>query len=118
MNCANSNDVIYIKQGDEKDIPLSVGPMCKLHNDDEPVTVEKVEVYLGTTMKEYLADGTGDITYDGELYYYHVTQDETLAMKTGNTFMDIRVKYSDGTVLGILNKIAVKVVPASSERVL
>lgn len=87
---------IYIKQGDEYDIPIAL----ELNGQTLDITaVEAVEVYLGDLRKTY----PGEIEYDSEndRLLFPVTQGETFSMEENSAVpLDVRVRFINGDVMG------------------
>lgn len=85
-----------IKQGDQYLIPISIT------SDGEPLDIENVEIVeiaLGNLIKKYPTE----ISYDSEeeIFMFPVLQTETFAFRSGLIKMDVRVKFTNGTVIGL-----------------
>ncbi|MGE4485343.1 MAG: hypothetical protein AB7C97_09580 [Oscillospiraceae bacterium] len=102
-----------IKQGDAYSLPVTV-TLDGTALDISDVSI--VEFMFGSTRKLY----PDTVTYnaaDGK-FYLPITQEETLALSTGNIKLDIRVKFVNGSVQGIKRPMFATIVDAVSEEVL
>ncbi len=106
---------VVIKQGDAYGIPLEIQLNGATLTDAD---VEKVEVFVGDDIRKLYP---GQITYVHELgcFSVPVTQEETFTLPEGeNIRVDVRVQFSGGMVLGVIDTLKVKVADAISEEVL
>ncbi|MBQ6756519.1 MAG: hypothetical protein IJP43_06210 [Oscillospiraceae bacterium] len=105
--------VPYIKNGDAYSVPIEI------LNNDEPLdlsAVDKVEIVINRLRKVYPEDMTYDET-EG-VFLFPLTQEQTFAMKTSVSSLDVRVKLTTGDVIGIRDFIKFQIVPALSSEVL
>lgn len=101
----------YIKQGDAYELPLAITANGEPADDE---TLASVEVMIGPALRK---TWPGEISWDGEAECWNVplTQAETFAMPAGSELgFDVRVKTVSGVVMGILEPVRVRVVPAAS----
>jgi len=96
-----------IKQGDQYLIPISIT------SDGEPLNIENVEtveIVIGNLTKKY----PSQINYDDteNVFLFPVLQTETFGFKAGSTKLDVRVKFTNGNVVG-LEKIQTISVPSA-----
>lgn len=104
---------IYVKQGDAYSLPVEI------RMNDEALRVadvETVEFYIGGLRKVY----PGDVGYSEEngVFELPLTQQETFDWEADSTVeLDIRIKYVNGIVQGIVPR-KVNVIDAISTEVL
>lgn len=108
-----------IKQGDAYALPIH---LSFLGNDINNITIDQfsvIEFYLGDEFREWRADGTGAVSFDGKHFLWELTQEETLNMASGKTMlMDVRIMTVAGDVKGIEGKLRVNIEDARSRRIL
>lgn len=100
-----------IKQGDQYSLPIA------LRFDGDAVDssdIDTIELYFGKTRYTY----PGDLTYTDGIIYLPLTQEITLALKSFSVSIDLRVKFANGDVVGIPEKLRVTIADATSEEVL
>ena len=103
---------MIIKQGDAYLIPIALRMNNTSISDKD---IEVIEVFFGTVRKTY----PGEITYQNGVLFYPVTQEETLALQEEKTiYMDVRVKFTNGSCIGVPEKLRVDVADATSLEVL
>ena len=106
-----------LKQGDAYKFPVT------LYLNGEKMTgsilplLEVIEFTLGN-LEPVPLDPTEIYSETLEAFLFPVTQEQTFALEEGRTEMDIRVQFLGGDVLGIRQKIKLKVMDATSEEVL
>ena len=106
-----------IKQGDAYSIPLHL-----FFNGDEigPETLrllEEIEFALGET--EPVRIPAKDAWSDAlQCFLLPVTQEQSFALDTGCTTLDVRVQFYGGNVLGVRQKGHLRVTDATSEVIL
>lgn len=83
-----------ILQGDSYYIPIRIKVNGEYINIEE---VQKVEFSFGSLRKYY----EGDVTYDGKNFLFPLTQEETINFQ-GSQQLEVRVKFTDDTVVGKL----------------
>ena len=104
---------IYVKQGDAYALPVEIRANDEVLRVAEVATVE---FYIGGLRKVY----PGDVVYSEEsgVFELPLTQQETFDWEANSSVeLDIRIKYVNGTVQGIVPK-KVNVVDAISTEVL
>lgn len=107
---------LIIKQGDQYKLPVT------LRLDEQPVTddtiyaIETVEFYLADNLMEYKADGSGTVTFENDSFLLPLTQKMTFALRAAPVPLDVRVKFTDGDVIGLENKIMVTIHESRSRR--
>lgn len=106
--------MLNIKQGDSYYLPID------LNENDVDIVIDDidcVEFYVGGIRKLY----PDNVSYNSETREFLVplTQEDTLSWEANTLLkLDIRVKYSDGTVKGIDNPIHFTISDATSTEVL
>lgn len=71
-----------------------------------PADVSDVEITVGSLSKTYK---NGEVTHDGNLWIFPVTQEESFKLSASRLKAQVRVKWTDGTVEGVpLGEIYVK----------
>ena len=105
---------ITIKQGDAFAMPI------KVSINGAPVAagdVTSVEFMFGDVRKTYPEDGYYNAE-DGS-FYIRLKQEDTLALPADDTIMlDTRVKFNDGSVVGVTKMTPIMIVDATSEVVI
>lgn len=103
---------MIIKQGEEYYIPIRIQVNRKPAQEKD---LALVEVYFNQSRHTW----PGDMTFHDSRVFLPMTQEMSFALteETGAT-VDVRAKLANGTVLGIDNKIRVRVTDAVSREVL
>ena len=71
-----------------------------------PSDVSDVEITVGSLRKTYK---DGEVTHDGNLWVFPITQEESFKLPVSRIKAQVRVKWSDGTIEGVsLGEIHVK----------
>lgn len=107
--------VFELKQGDERDIPVSILVNGALLT---PASCEMVEFFVGDNIRKVFP---GEVTFNETLgkFLVPVTQDETFTLEAGDhVALDYRIKFSVGKVLGGKRYGEISVIPAKSREVL
>lgn len=103
-----------IMQGDQVVVALT------LTNDDgDTITdygVEEVVVTIGS-IEVKMTDGNVSYDAEGEVWVFPITQEASLAQAAGMERMQVRVKFTDGSVCGA-NVATVFILPAKNTEVL
>lgn len=103
----------YIKQGDEYSIPIRITADGVPATND---TLSAVEVMVGRGLRK---TWPGELVYDKGCWRLPLSQKETFALGAGTeTVLDVRVKTAAGAVLGVVEPVRVRIVPAESRAVL
>lgn len=100
-------EVPAIKQGDAYKLPIAID-----YGTTEAVSI--IEVFFD---KQRLEFKPTDIDEDGVLYI-PLTQEMTFALQEGTVEVDLRVKFANGEVVGLPEKLQVTITDAISEVVL
>ena len=91
-------------QGDSYGLKVNI-----LNSVDAVVTpddVSDVEITVGTLSKTYK---NGEVTYDGKLWIFPITQEESFKLPVSRIKAQVRVMWTDGTIEGVsLGEIHVK----------
>ena len=106
---------LVIKQGDQYKLPVGLLMDGEELNESTIYAIEAVEFYLGDHLMEYKADGTGDVTFEGQDFLLPLTQQMTFALRAAPVPLYIRVKDLSGDVIG-LDKVMVQVDETRSRR--
>lgn len=103
-----------IMQGDQVLVALT------LTNDDGDIItdygVDEVVVTIGT-IEVKMTDGNVSYDAEGEVWMFQITQEASLAQAAGMERMQVRVKFTDGSVCGA-NVATVFILPAKNTEVL
>ena len=103
---------MIIKQGDAYCVPIA------LQANGAPLLAdafEQAEVFFGPLCKKY----PEDMSFQDGCLLFPLTQKETLSFEPGTTmYIDVRVGFSDGTCIGIPEKVPVLITGATSKEVL
>ena len=106
---------IRIKQGDQYEVPVRIS----INGSDIAVSeVELVEFTMGEGLKKHYPQ---EVEYDSAegCFLLPLTQEETFAFPAnGSVPLDIRVKFTGGSVVGARRRESFAVADASSEAVL
>ena len=105
---------IKIKQGDRYELPVAIELGGSALT---PETVETVEFMLGKVRKCY----PGEVRFEPEdgSFRLPITQEESFAWPEGETlWLDLRVKFPGGDVIGVEKKLGIAVVDAQSTEVI
>ena len=105
---------IKIKQGDRYNLPVAIEMGGVVLTPD---SVETVEFMLGGHRK--LFPGEVQYSVEDESFHVPVTQEESFAWPAGETvWLDFRVKFPGGDVIGVEKKLGIAVVDAESTEVI
>lgn len=88
-------DIVNIMQGDQYEIEFRLSDASHVLT---PTDVTDVEIVLGT-LKKSVATGVHYVA-DTQTWNFPVTQEETLALISAPQQAQIRVKFTDGDVIG------------------
>lgn len=83
-----------ILQGDAYALPFTIKDKNGIYLTDE--LVDTIEFSIGTLTKYY----PSSIGYESSKFYFPLSQEESLALTSALTPIQVRVKLTDGTVVG------------------
>lgn len=114
MATKETENILRIKQGDQYQLPV------KISLNGEEITSEYL--FLLSSI-EFTFEGLAPILVDvnesflaGEnVFLLPLTQEQTFQLEDGRTSLDIRVKFTNGEIVGIKTMLKVKIVDALSE---
>ena len=109
---------MIIKQGDAYGLPIYVEVNGQDITEETLYLIDTVEVCFDDVCKEYKADGSGEVTFADNAFWYPLKQEESLKLTEGPGTIDIRVKDISGEVHGLHYPLRVTVADAVSRRVL
>lgn len=114
---AETKTLPTIKQGDEYYMPVELKLNDEIFGEDYLPLLAEIEYALGDVEPVHLNPARCFSKSLGK-FLFPVTQEQTLQLEEGRTDLDIRVQFVGGNVIGIKQKIKLKVLDATSENVL
>ena len=108
--------MVTIKKGDAYPVPVVVKVNGQVIDDGTIYAVELVEMCLQDLIKEWHADGSGEVTYENGVFYFPMSQGESFDLRAGKIKMDGRVKTINGWVQGSVEMDTIIVAPAISRK--
>lgn len=117
MAVINASSTPTIKQGDAYRIPVKLYFNGDEINSETLALLEEIEFALGELEPVRIPASEAWSSVMGE-FLLPVTQEMTFALPVGTTYLDVRVQFLGGDVLGVRQKAKIKVVDATSEEIL
>lgn len=114
---ADVTTIPLIKQGDEYNMLVELKLNDEIIGEDHLPLLAEIEFALGDLEPVHLNPAR---CYSKSLgkFLFPVTQEQTFRLEEGRTDLDIRVQFVGGNVVGIRQKLRLKVLDATSENVL
>lgn len=117
MSTVNASTLPTIKQGDAYNIPVKLYFNGDAIDSETLDLLDEIEFALGELPPVRIKADEAYSTALGE-FLLPVTQEMTFALPVGTTYLDVRVQFLGGDVLGVRQKAKIKVVDATSEQIL
>lgn len=114
---ADVTTIPLIKQGDEYNMLVELKLNDEIIGEDHLPLLAEIEYALGDVTPVRLNPAR---CYSKSLgkFLFPVTQEQTFQLEEGRTDLDIRVQFVGGNVVGIRQKLRLKVLDATSENIL